>query len=371
VNTHNLQGLKGMDLVMGYPCNVRCTFCHQADYSSKRVLDRRIWSEALLPAYEVVQGINIQGGEPTVSEDCRELMQLLLDRYSNVGLSIMTNGVKFEGIFQEIYLERGRFVNFSLNAVDKPVYDTLMVGSDHQRVFTNLERFLDDREKTGSSVVVCASMVVTRTNLNQIAPMIRYCREKKIKMQITLDYVLSITVDLKSAQAAISEGYHAAEGAADGEVVGLTEFDWLLAMSNKVKPVRERFATEDRKRPAVCQVPLERLFVDFEGTCQVCCLSWYPVGNLKKQSLAEIWNGERLNRFRERMKNGDYRDCGSTCIHNPFPTNLRTAQMRKVAFKVSRDPWLYLKKTHKKWKVRSSLRNPQVENVMSRTSPPM
>jgi sulfatase maturation enzyme AslB (radical SAM superfamily) len=65
---HDLQGLKGMDLVMGYPCNVRCTFCHQADYSTKRVLDRRIWREALLPAYEVVRDINMQGGEPTVSK---------------------------------------------------------------------------------------------------------------------------------------------------------------------------------------------------------------------------------------------------------------------------------------------------------------
>ncbi len=76
---------------MGYPCNVRCTFCNQADYSTKRVLDRRIWSEALLPAYEVVRGINMQGGEPTVSNDCRELLQLLLDTYPNVRLALMTN----------------------------------------------------------------------------------------------------------------------------------------------------------------------------------------------------------------------------------------------------------------------------------------
>ncbi len=268
----------------------------------------------------------------------------------------MTNGLKFEGIFEEAYLERGRFVNFSLNAVDKAVYDRVMVGSDHQRVFANLERFIQRREISGSTVAIGASLVITQLNLNQIAPFIRYCREKGISAQLTTDCILSVEVEPMLAQAAIAEGYAASEGAQNGDVVGLSEYDWLLSIRHRVQPLRERFTVEERKRSTACHVAYERLFVDFEGTCQVCCQSWYPVGSLKKQSLAEIWNGDRMNRFRERLENSDYRDCGLTCIYNQAPASPRTSLMRKVAFKATRDPWLYLKKARAKRKTNGRFR---------------
>jgi len=163
----------------------------------------------------------------------------------------------------------------------------------------------------------------------------------------------------------LADGYAEAEGAREGEVVGLSEYDWLLALHNKVESVRERYTEAERKCPKVCRIPFERIFVDIEGTCQVCCQSWYPVGNLRKQSLAEIWNGERLNSFRERMKKGNYNDCGITCIHNPSPSKPRVALMRKIAFKATRDPLLYLKKARTKRKMQNHFRKLKEERLLS------
>jgi len=365
MGNNDLQGLKAMDLVMGYPCNVRCIFCYQADFSNKRVLDQKIWGEKLLPAYEVVQTINMQGGEPTVLKGCRQMLELLAERYPGVKLSTVTNGVRFEGIFQDIFLRQGIFVNFSLNAIDKPVYDEVMLRSDHQRVFTNLDTLVRRRDEEKSTLEICGSLVVIQPNLNQMAAFIRHCRDREINAQITIDWILSAEVDLKMAQEGIAEAYEAAEGAREGQVSGLAEFDWLLAMHNKVKPVRERWTEEDRKKDDVCHVPFERLFVDYDGICQVCCLSWYPVGDLKTQSIQEIWNGEKLNRFRERMKKGDYRDCAITCPYNPSPVTSKYAIARKVAFKVTRDPQLYVKKARTKWKMKSDFRKIRDEQASS------
>jgi hypothetical protein len=245
----------------------------------------------------------------------------------------------------------------------------VMLRSDHQRVFTNLERLIRRREETGSELAIGASLVVIQPNLSQIAPFIRYCREKKISAQITADWILSAEVDLKMAQAAIADGYRAAEGAREDEVIGLGEYDWLLAMHNKVKPVQERFSKDDHQCDALCQVPFERIFVDYDGICQVCCQSWYPIGDLKKQSVHEVWNGEKMNRFRERLKNGDYRDCGITCSFNPSPVKSRYALMRKVAFKAIRDPQLYLKKAREKRKMKSDFKKIKDEQAAGGVRP--
>jgi len=59
-----------------------------------------------------------------------------------------------------------------------------------------------------------------------------------------------------------------------------------------VSPLRER---------RVCPEPFSRLAVNFDGRVSVCCVDWSfgtIVGDLRTQSLSEVWNGEALRRFR-------------------------------------------------------------------------
>jgi pyruvate-formate lyase-activating enzyme len=59
-----------------------------------------------------------------------------------------------------------------------------------------------------------------------------------------------------------------------------------------VSPLRER---------QVCPEPFSRLAVNFDGQVSVCCVDWSfgtIVGDLRRESLADVWNGERLRRFR-------------------------------------------------------------------------
>ncbi len=59
-----------------------------------------------------------------------------------------------------------------------------------------------------------------------------------------------------------------------------------------VSPLRER---------RVCPEPFSRLAVNFDGQVSVCCVDWSfgtIVGDLRRERLPEVWNGERLRRFR-------------------------------------------------------------------------
>jgi radical SAM protein with 4Fe4S-binding SPASM domain len=60
-----------------------------------------------------------------------------------------------------------------------------------------------------------------------------------------------------------------------------------------------------------CNVPWEKVCVTWDGVVVPCCYDYdkkYPLGDAKTQSLAEIWNGERMKRLRQEFIDNDVRN---------------------------------------------------------------
>lgn len=71
-----------------------------------------------------------------------------------------------------------------------------------------------------------------------------------------------------------------------------------------------------------CGRPFEQLFVNFHGQAVLCCQDWrfqVVVGDVRSQSLEEIWWGEPLRRYREHLWRAE-RDLPlcSSCDFRPF-----------------------------------------------------
>jgi len=64
---------------------------------------------------------------------------------------------------------------------------------------------------------------------------------------------------------------------------------------------------QDRK---ICSIPFRTLSVNFNGEVSICCVDWAMqtiVGDVTKESLKDIWNGERLKEFRlTHLRGGRY-----------------------------------------------------------------
>ena len=59
--------------------------------------------------------------------------------------------------------------------------------------------------------------------------------------------------------------------------------------------------TQKPKPPRVCPIPFYNLSVNFDGSVSTCCFDWNHstlVGDLRTESLYEIWNGKKLFEFR-------------------------------------------------------------------------
>lgn len=89
--------------------------------------------------------------------------------------------------------------------------------------------------------------------------------------------------------------------------------DWTLATEPTTAPDGTPFVPKE-----VCPYPFFSLAVNFDGTVSICCVDWSHgtvVGDLKKQSLQEVWNGKELFDFRvmhlkkERFRNRACKNC--------------------------------------------------------------
>ncbi|MEX0764802.1 MAG: radical SAM protein [Nitrosopumilaceae archaeon] len=68
---------------------------------------------------------------------------------------------------------------------------------------------------------------------------------------------------------------------------------------------------DDYNPDFVCAQPFQRMFIMYDGVCTPCCPDvsrGYVVGDIKNQTIKEIWHGERYGRLREAQINGRYRD---------------------------------------------------------------
>ena len=68
----------------------------------------------------------------------------------------------------------------------------------------------------------------------------------------------------------------------------------------------------------VCKRPFTSCEITAMGDVIVCCYDWLPViiGNIRENTLEEIWNGEKANALRETILDGSYKYCNNqTCLY--------------------------------------------------------
>lgn len=68
----------------------------------------------------------------------------------------------------------------------------------------------------------------------------------------------------------------------------------------------------------VCKRPFTSCEISVIGDVIVCCHDWLPliIGNIRENTLEEIWNGEKANALRETILDGSYKYCNNqTCLY--------------------------------------------------------
>lgn len=73
---------------------------------------------------------------------------------------------------------------------------------------------------------------------------------------------------------------------------------------------------DERMPRRYCGYPSQRLVISSVGDCYPCCLDLketMPVGNINKQSILDIWNGDAIKKIRKSLKTNDESQMTETC----------------------------------------------------------
>ncbi len=272
-----------LDVESTNACNLKCVMCTRnfmeeeigfIDFGLyKKVIDEA--ADHKLPSLK----LNFRG-EPLLHPDLPKLVKYAKDM-GILEVQFNTNGMPLTEKISEELLKAGLDrILFSVDGATKETYEKIRTGANFERVVGNIKNLVEIRNSMGlKRPSVRVQMVKMEQNKHEI--------EKFIKMWVDVVNRVAVTVRrepyLKLDK--IAESFPCPQPHTIGEpVVKGLEF--------------EHFP---------CHQIWQRMVVLWTGETFMCCGDWhgeYPLGNAKKETLREMWNGEKYNFVRMLHKRG-------------------------------------------------------------------
>ena len=269
-----------MEIELNYSCNLRCPMC---TWSAETMVEKkedwfkfedfkRIMDEAVTKGTKAVRFTYIN--EPLIRRDIDQFVKYASD-IGILDIIITSNGTLLDKEMSQNLISAGLTkLNISLDAFTEETYNKIRVGGNLKKTISNIKNFLELREKLNKKIPkLFLSFVRTTINDNECHNFIEYWKDK-------VDGFI-----LQNPSNPFAEG----------------------KFKDPVKKnlfMPKNWSTPENFR---CPEPFKRMTLRSNGDVLGCC-SFYAVdlvvGNWKKKSIEEIWNGEKMKKLRSNHKEG-------------------------------------------------------------------
>lgn len=288
-----------VELETSYACNLRCTYCY-ASAGDKRDNEMspsdisRVLAEArALGARRVVL---LGGGEPLLYERFRSLV----DEIAGLGMAVevFTNGTLIDAETARFLYEREVAVVVKRNSADPDVQDALtgVVGSARQ-ICQGLEN-LFEAGYPAKQHPLAVQTVICRENLDEIEDLWRWARSRRIE-----PYFECMTMQGRAME--------------NGLEVTTQETRAVFELLSRID--REENGIDWVPRPplagAACKRHSYSILIKANGIVSPCVGIDIAVGDIRRQSLAEIISGSRVVQELRNVQRLLHGPCGD-CTHN-------------------------------------------------------
>lgn len=284
-----------LEIELNYSCNLRCPMCtwsvetaveKKEDWFSfedyKKLID-----EAVSKGTKSIRLCYIN--EPLIRKDIDQFIKYA----SNAGILdiiITTNGTLLTKEMSKKLIEAGLTkINLSLDAVTEETYNKIRVGGNFKTTIKNIYDFLEMRRGLNKKLPkMRLSFVRSKINDHEYQAFVDYWKDK---------------VDSLGAQSVL-------DPFGDGKFKDPLKKD-IISLEKNLPPPKKFH----------CPEPYKRMTLRGNGDALGCC-SFYAmnliVGNWKKNSLEEIWCGEKMQELRRIHKLGEYykNPACKSCIEN-------------------------------------------------------
>ncbi|NOR16072.1 MAG: radical SAM protein [Candidatus Aminicenantes bacterium] len=261
-------------------CNYRCVMCPNKDLSkeNKGHMEFGLYKKIIDEAKEFVFDINLaHRGESLLHPQLVEAIHYA----KNAGLftRLHTNGSLLnEELARQIVESELDRLSFSFDGFNQETYESIRVGGDFEKTINNITRFLEIKKQAGSQKPETAIEVINFDKLS--GPEFIQARENFRRRFAGLPLDSFIMKELHNWA---------------GEIDKDTRRDDYTA----------------------CPFPWNALVIFWDGAVLPCTQDFfghYLVGNVKDESLQQIWNGQKLKHLREKLATGELKEF-ETCAN--------------------------------------------------------
>ncbi|HSF16629.1 MAG TPA: radical SAM protein [Vicinamibacteria bacterium] len=319
-------------------CNLHCSFCYVAD-----ILNPEDWrsKELTLPELDrifaggAVKAFNITGGEPFVRKNLIDIFELLRQKGMRCDY-VTTNGtILGEGKASALLdLARSGFLRHVSVSLDGPpaLHDEMRgQRGAFEKAARNIRTLRESFARKGVRLPLSINTTLTAKNLHLLEEVVDEAEKLEVDL-IGLNQLMFATprevretLELigETDPAVISTHVTADPGIDPKEVPRVLRRAVAYAASKGItinwRPAQgfddlEKYYTPDRALAGRCFYPFFGGRITYDGKVHFCPFIRVEVGDLRAQSLSEVWNSKRYVELRRKLlEEGIFPVCRRCC----------------------------------------------------------
>lgn len=255
---------------ISYVCNADCIHCPYSKYKKaqdivgrEKFIDKNTFCKIVDECVNYNTMIRITGGgEPLLHPNVLELIGYAKRR--NVRVALTTNGSLLdEDCIKELLDSNIDAIEISVDAHNKEVYEKIRIGLHFEQIKDNVFNLVRMRNELFKKTSILVSIINQKLIRKDLQDAVKFW--EKIVDKVIIRKFIEITLTKES----------------------------------------------DKKKNTniICPYPFQRIYIDSSGTVRFCCYDIFGetyMGNIKDDSLLNIWRSEKFNLWRSYLINGDY-----------------------------------------------------------------
>ncbi len=310
-------------------CNLKCQMCPRTDSITRDMQHmpletfKRVCDE-INPIFVAFVGF----GEPLVNPQTLDMVRYSARQGRTTRIS--TNGTLLNAELSEEIIRSGlRQIWFSIDSPVPENFEKIRVGAKFNKTIAGIKEFLAFRDKINTKLIATVNCTVSLDNINDVPHMIEFCYKE---LNILPTFARSYCYDIEDQK---NRALHNTP-----EVISALKEGIRLAGTHHWKSVEQNLQTiiSDLQNPldgrGPCYFPYYVVAVAWNGDVSPCCLYYdyqMNLGDMKKESFKEIWNGKAYSQFRMNIKkNREKINICNTCPLNDISLHNMMHKMKRI-----------------------------------------
>lgn len=303
-------------------CNLRCIIC-QVWKEPWEITQKTI--QEVIELFPYLELVVWQGGEVFLLDYFAKLFEKAAS-YPNLKQSIITNGLLIDEKWAKKLARGNLSLTIGIDGVNKKTYEYIRRGARFEDLLKSLDTLNKYKQKYNQDVIFTDRMitimnfVVMKSNYHELNKTVDFA--KRYGFDTLQLYTIEGIVDLgniflhndRQALEYIKEVMP--EVSKKAKEYGICLDSSLSGIEQDLRPrdetERQKASFADSECPdlrktneMMCYLPWQQMFMTPEHKLKAGCYCRCDIGDVHKNSLKEIWNGEMMQLYRQKLLDND------------------------------------------------------------------